>query len=314
MKLYQSGRVFFTCSYPKRRVHPVSMKTKPNVTQPLIIRTLRELRSQMWEWRGAGETIGYVPTMGALHDGHLSLIRLSKQKASKTIASIYVNPTQFAPGEDFSSYPRPTDSDLEKLADVRCDVVYIPENTIYAEDHSTYLKVNGVGDGLETDHRPSFFEGVVLVVMKLLNRVQPDLAVFGEKDYQQLTIIRRMVRDMDIPVRIIGGQIIRDDHGLALSSRNAYFDTDGLKVARQLNRLLQSCADKLADGAHVETTLTETKAAILDAGFDSVDYLELADAASLHLITAKPFATPARLLVVARCKGIRLLDNCAVGE
>ena len=283
------------------------------MSKPLIIRSLRELRAQMWEWRGLGETIGYVPTMGALHDGHLSLIRLSKQKASKTIASLYVNPTQFAPNEDFSSYPRDTQSDIEKFASVGCDAVYIPDGTIYAEDHSTYLKVNGVGDGLETDHRPSFFEGVVLVVMKLLNRVQPDIAIFGEKDYQQLTIIRRMVRDMDIPVKIIGGPIIRDDHGLALSSRNAYFDTDGLKIARQLNRFLHSCADKLANGAHVETTLSETKAAIIAAGFESIDYLNLAHADSLALITAKPYTKPARLLIVARCKGIRLLDNCPVG-
>ena len=290
------------------------MKTQRNLTQPLIIRTLRELRSQMWAWRGAGETIGYVPTMGALHNGHLSLIRLSKQKTSKTIVSIYVNPTQFAPDEDFGSYPRPTDRDIEKLADMGCDAVYIPEGTIYADDHSTYLKVNGVGDGLETDHRPSFFEGVVLVVMKLLNRVQPDMAVFGEKDYQQLTIIRRMVRDMDIPVKIIGGPIIRDDHGLALSSRNAYFDTDGLEIARQLNKLMYDCAENLKSGSDVKAALAKTKAAILKAGFDSIDYLELADAASLKFITAQPFVTPARLLVVARCKGIRLLDNCAVGE
>ncbi|MEP6343628.1 MAG: pantoate--beta-alanine ligase [Maricaulaceae bacterium] len=283
------------------------------MSKPLIIRSLRELRAQMWEWRGFGETIGYVPTMGALHDGHLSLIRLSKQKASKTIASIYVNPTQFAPDEDFGSYPRTNESDIEKLTNVGCDAVYIPNSTIYAEDHSTYLKVNGVGDGLETDHRPSFFEGVVLVVMKLLNRVQPDVAIFGEKDYQQLTIIRRMVRDMDMPVKIIGGPIMRDAHGLALSSRNSYFDADGLKVARQLNRLMLACADKLASGANVETTLSETKAVIIAAGFDTVDYLNLAHADSLALITAKPFATPARLLVVARCKGIRLLDNCPVG-
>lgn len=283
------------------------------MSKPLIIRSLRELRAQMWEWRGFGETIGYVPTMGALHDGHLSLIRLSKQKASKTIASIYVNPTQFAPDEDFGSYPRTTESDIEKLASVGCDAVYIPDGTLYADDHSTYMKVNGVGDGLETDHRPSFFEGVVLVVMKLLNRVQPDVAIFGEKDYQQLTIIRRMVRDMDMPVKIIGSPIMRDAHGLALSSRNSYFDTDGLKIARQLNIILHDCANKLASGDDVEPTLTDTKAAIIAAGFDSVDYLNLADADSLALITAKPFVTPARLLVVARCKGIRLLDNCPVG-
>jgi len=283
------------------------------VTAPLIIRSLNELRAQIWEWRGSGETIGYVPTMGALHQGHLSLIQLSRQKASKTIASIYVNPTQFAPDEDFDSYPRTEDTDIEKLTQAGCDLIYIPSGSIYADDHSTYMKVNGVGDGLETDHRPSFFEGVVLVVMKLLNRVAPDFAVFGEKDYQQLTIIRRMVRDMDMPVKIIGGAIARDDHGLALSSRNAYFDEAGLAVARQLNVILYDCAAALAGGAHIKQTIAAAKDKIIAAGFDSIDYLELADSRSLHIITDGPFPKPARLLVVARCKGIRLLDNCAVG-
>jgi pantoate--beta-alanine ligase len=283
------------------------------VTSPLIIRSLSELRAQIWEWRGSGETIGFVPTMGALHQGHLSLIRLSRRKASKTVASIYVNPTQFAPNEDFASYPRTEDSDVEKLTRAGCDLIYIPSGSLYADDHSTYMKVNGVGDGLETDHRPSFFEGVVLVVMKLLNRTAPDYAFFGEKDYQQLTIIRRMVRDMDMPIKIIGGPIARDDDGLALSSRNAYFDEHGLAIARQLNIILYDCAAKLAGGAPIKPAIDAAKNKIIAAGFDSIDYLSLADSRSLKLITKTPFAKPARLLVVARCKTIRLLDNCAVG-
>lgn len=278
-----------------------------------IIRNLNELRAQIWEWRGSGETIGFVPTMGALHAGHLSLIHLSKKTASKTVASIYVNPTQFAPDEDFDSYPRTEEADIEKLAHGGCDLVYIPDGSLYADDHSTYMKVNGVGDGLETDHRPHFFEGVVLVVMKLLNRVAPDIAIFGEKDYQQLTIIRKMVRDMDMPVKIIGAPIARDDHGLALSSRNAYFDADGLEKARQLNRILYSCADALARGGDIAEQLTTAKHDIIAAGFDAIDYLNLVDQRALDIITQTPFAKPARLLVVARCKGIRLLDNCAVG-
>jgi len=283
------------------------------MSKPLIIHTLHELRAQIWEWRGSGETIGYVPTMGALHEGHLSLIKISRQKTSKTVASIYVNPAQFAPDEDFDSYPREEQSDIDKLSRAGCDLIYIPRGSLYTDDHSTYMKVNGVGDGLETDHRPSFFEGVVLVVMKLLNRVAPDVAVFGEKDYQQLTIIRKMVSDMDMPVKIIGGPIARDDHGLALSSRNAYFDDDGLKIARQLNKILYRCADELAGGVDINDSLTRAKADILAAGFDSIDYLELVDTRSLALISQTPFAKPARLLVVARCKGIRLLDNCAAG-
>lgn len=287
------------------------------MSQPLIIRSLRELRAQIWEWRGIGETIGYVPTMGALHEGHLSLIKISQQKASKTVASIYVNPAQFAPGEDFDSYPREEQSDIDKLTRAGCDLIYIPSGSLYTDDHSTYMKVNGVGDGLETDHRPSFFEGVVLVVMKLLNRVAPDVAIFGEKDYQQLTIIRKMVSDMDMPVKIIGGPIARDAHGLALSSRNAYFDEDGLRTARQLNKILYRCAGELAGelsgGEDISESLTRAKADIIAAGFDSIDYLELVDTRSLAIITQTPFAKPARLLVVARCKGIRLLDNCTAG-
>jgi len=287
------------------------------MSQPLIIRSLRELRAQIWEWRGSGETIGYVPTMGALHEGHLSLIKIAQQKASKTVASIYVNPAQFAPGEDFDSYPREEQSDIDKLARAGCDLIYIPSGSLYADDHSTYMKVNGVGDGLETDHRPSFFEGVVLVVMKLLNRVAPDVAIFGEKDYQQLTIIRKMVSDVDMPVKIIGGPIARDAHGLALSSRNVYFDEDGLRTARQLNKILYRCAGELAGelsgGEDISESLTRAKADIIAAGFDSIDYLELVDTRSLAIITQTPFAKPARLLVVARCKGIRLLDNCAAG-
>ena len=283
------------------------------MTQPLIIRSLSELRAQVWEWRGSGETIGFVPTMGALHKGHLSLINIAKQKATKTVASIYVNPTQFAPNEDLDSYPRPEESDIKKLTTAGCDLIYIPRGSLYADDHSTYMKVNGVGDGLETDHRPSFFEGVVLIVTKLLNQVAPDMAVFGEKDYQQLTIIRRMVRDLDMPIKIIGGPIMRDAHGLALSSRNTYFDDEGLALARKLNHFMTDCAATIAGGASVADTIAATKAAILDAGFDSIDYLNVADSRSLEIISKHPFAKPARLLIVARCKGIRLLDNCAVG-
>jgi len=223
------------------------------VKQPLIIRSLRELRAQVWEWRGLGETIGFVPTMGALHKGHLSLISISNQNASKTIASIYVNPTQFAPEEDFGSYPRPEESDIEKLTAAGCDLIYIPDGSLYHEDHTTYMKVNGVGDGLETDHRPSFFEGVVLVVAKLLNRVQPDLAVFGEKDYQQLTIIRRMVRDLDMPIKIIGGPIA---------------------LARKLNIFMTDCANSIENGGSVQGAIAATKTAILTAGFDSLDLFQ----------------------------------------
>ena len=280
---------------------------------PIIVHSLKDLRLQVWQWRGQGEVIGYVPTMGALHAGHISLIKIARENATKTIASIYVNPTQFAPGEDLDNYPRTTQEDVEKLALAGCDMVYIPKESLYYDDHSTSISVGAVGEGLETDHRPTFFDGVALVVTKLLNRVAPDLAVFGEKDYQQLCVIKRLVRDLDLPIKIIGAPIMRDEFGLALSSRNAYFDQSGLTLARQLNKILYACADKLLSGEGINNTLRSTQKLLIDEGFDSVDYLELVDKDDLTKITQSDFKKPARLLVVVRCKGIRLLDNCTVG-
>ena len=196
-----------------------------------IVRTERTLRGRVWEWRGAGQTIAFVPTMGALHEGHLSLVRLARKKADKVIVSIFVNPAQFTPDEDFSSYPRTQKTDIALLQGVGADMVYIPKpGAMYGPGHSTEVKVGGVANGLETDHRPSFFDGVALVVTKLFNRVVPDIAIFGEKDYQQLATIRRLVIDLDMPVKIIGAKIARDAHGLALSSRNEYLSARYMKV------------------------------------------------------------------------------------
>ena len=268
-------------------------------------------------FRANAETVAFVPTMGALHAGHLSLVDIAKAHADRVVASIFVNPTQFAPGEDFESYPRDTDADLAKLRSAGVDAVYLPSaERMYADDHSTRVIVGGVGDGLETDHRPTFFHGVALVVAKLLNRVAPDVAVFGEKDYQQLAVIRRMVRDLDMPVRIVGAPIARDEHGLALSSRNRYFDAASLEVARALNRAMFEARQALQGRAAVEATLEAAEAAILRAGFASVDYVTLADAESLEVIGQGPLARPARLLVAAHCPSptglVRLIDNCAV--
>ena len=280
---------------------------------PIIIRTERELRGQIWEWRGLGQSIAFVPTMGALHDGHLTLVRLAGMHARKTVASIYVNPTQFAPGEDFESYPRDEKADIAKLASAGCDLIYMPDpRSMYGKNHATKIKVSGVGDGLETNHRPTFFEGVALVVTKLLNRVAPDFAVFGEKDYQQLATIRQMVRDLDIPIEIIGAPIARDDAGLALSSRNRYFDDDGLAIARQLNVIMRQCAKNLHMGHDVTIATEQARNALLEAGFDSVDYVSAADAATLKVFKTGQTTSPARLLIAAHCKGVRLIDNCAV--
>ena len=289
---------------------------------PLIVRNIRELRGQIWEWRGAGETIGFVPTMGALHSGHLSLVELSKTKTSKTVASIFVNPTQFAPGEDFESYPRTEKEDIEKLASVGCDLVYIPErDSMYNAHHATHIKVGGVADNLETDHRPTFFEGVALVVTKLLNRVAPDVAVFGEKDYQQLATIRRLVEDLDMPIEIIGAPIARDEHGLALSSRNKYFDASGLTTARKLNTIMFACAKQLAEGKDIQQGVFAAVDALKVAGFTSVDYVTVASTNSLTILHEGQIDRPARLLIAAHCpkngkdgETVRLIDNCAIGD
>lgn len=278
-----------------------------------IIRSERGIRGQVWEYRGLGETTAFVPTMGALHDGHMSLIRLAKKKADRVIASIYVNPTQFAPGEDFDAYPRTEKHDVALLKAEGADVVYIPKPaSMYDVHHATKIKVGGVAEGLETDHRPTFFDGVALVVTKLLNRVAPDYAIFGEKDYQQLATIRRLVEDLDMPIKIIGAKIARDEHGLALSSRNKYFDEEGLKIARRLNEIMRSCALQMSKGENVNLAMDRSKKALLAAGFSSVDYVEVRSPNSLTVLEGGILNGPARLLVAAHCRGVRLIDNFPV--
>ena len=277
------------------------------------VKTLMALRARMNGYEAEAKRTALLPTMGALHEGHLSLVRIAKRAADRVIVSIFVNPTQFAPDEDFEAYPRNLQSDLELLAEEGVDLVYLPARAdMYHEDHSTRLIIEGFANGLETDHRPTFFHGVALVVNKLLNRVRPDMAVFGEKDFQQLAVIRRMVRDLDIPVKIIGAPIARDAQGLALSSRNRYLDEDGLAVARQLNRILFDARDQLQNGVPVAATLKQARRDILDSGFSDVDYVSLADASSLELQEAGPVKDPMQLLIAAHCQGVRLIDNCAV--
>jgi len=277
------------------------------------VETKTALRARMSEFAARRKRTVLVPTMGALHDGHLSLIKIANRAADKVIVSIFVNPTQFAPGEDFDAYPRDVQADLEMLAGEGVDLVYLPTTkTMYPPDHSTQIIVGGVGDGLETDHRPTFFHGVALVVNKLLNQVQPDMAIFGEKDYQQLAVIRRMVRDLDMAVEIIGAPIARDKHGLALSSRNRYFDADGITVARALNTTMFSARDQFQSGAEITPTLAAARQTLLDKGFSDVDYVSLANASSLDIMRDGPITAPMRLLVAAHCRGVRLIDNCAV--
>jgi len=254
-----------------------------------------------------------VPTMGALHSGHLSLVKLAREKADRVIVSIFVNPTQFAPGEDFESYPRTEEDDVAKLASAGCDLVYIPrQGSMYNAHHATHIKVGGVAENLETDHRPTFFEGVALVVTKLLNRVAPDIAIFGEKDYQQLATIRRLVADLDMPIEIVGAPIARDDHGLALSSRNQYFDAAGLIKARKLNKIMFACAKDMRGGGEIAVATDQAKQAILAAGYSSIDYVSVACAESLELKPKGQIDKAMRLLIAAHCDSVRLIDNCEV--
>jgi len=281
--------------------------------KPLIVRTKKALRTRTKDWACTGVTTAFVPTMGALHEGHLTLVRLAKKKADRVIVSIFVNPTQFAPGEDLEAYPRTEKTDISMLKAEGVDLIYIPRSgSMYNAHHATSVKVGGVADGLETDHRPTFFDGVALVVTKLFNRVQPDIAIFGEKDYQQLATIRRLVEDLDMPIKIIGAPIARDKYGLALSSRNKYFDESGLVIARQLNKIMKHCAKSITNGQDIKTTIETCKTDILDAGFESVDYVSVANASTLELMTSADNNVQKRLLIAAHCKGVRLIDNCAV--
>lgn len=277
-----------------------------------IVTTESALRKQVHAWRMAGKTIGFVPTMGALHAGHLSLITKAKKHADKIIASIYVNPTQFAEGEDLGSYPRTEKKDAGMLQAAGCDLVYIPKGSLYGEHHATSLHVGGAALGLETDYRPHFFGGVALIVTKLLNRVQPDVAVFGEKDYQQLLTIRRITSDLDIPVKIIGAPIMREKDGLAMSSRNQYFDEQGRKIAGQLNIIMRDCAKEIKKGGNIKHATDTAIDALLAAGFTSVDYVSVADAKTLKTLPHTLGQNKARLLIAATCKGVRLIDNCRV--
>lgn len=277
------------------------------------VETKTALRARMSGYASDRKTTVLVPTMGALHAGHLSLIQIAKRVADKVIVSIFVNPTQFAPGEDFEAYPRDISADMALLARENIDLLYLPApDAMYFGDHSTRVIVGDVGEGLETDHRPTFFHGVALVVNKLLNQVRPDIAIFGEKDYQQLAVIRRMVRDLDMPIEIIGAPIARDPHGLALSSRNRYFDAEGIAVARTLNHILFAARDALQGGAEISETLSNAKQKLVHAGLSDIDYVSLADAATLALKTDGHVAARMRLLIATHCRGVRLIDNCAV--
>jgi pantoate--beta-alanine ligase len=276
-----------------------------------IVRTVAELRARVRIWRAGGERVGLVPTMGALHDGHLSLVARALGECDRAVVTLFVNPKQFGPHEDFARYPRDEAADAAKLAAAGADLLYAPDvATMYADGFATAVTVAGLTESMEGAVRPGHFAGVATVVAKLLNQAGGDDAYFGEKDYQQLAVIRRLAVDLDIATRIHGVPTVREADGLALSSRNAYLTLAQRKIAPALQRALAEAAAALTNGAAVPPTLEAARAAILKAGFDAVDYVELCDADTLTPLSAAK--RPARLLAAARLGTTRLLDNVAV--
>ena len=278
----------------------------------VLTRTVADLRVQVASLRNAGKRIGFVPTMGALHEGHLALVAEARRRSDAVVASVFVNPTQFAVHEDLGTYPRQEARDAELLAGAGCSILFAPDAAeMYPQGFATSVQVGGPSEGLETDFRPHFFGGVAVVVAKLLNQVQADTAVFGEKDYQQLMVVRRMARDLDIPTEIVGAPTVRDAHGLALSSRNAYLSDDELAVARRLNVILREAGDRTAAGQPVASVETGAAATLLEAGFARVDYVAIRQAESLAPFSGVVDA-PARILAAAWLGKTRLIDNMAV--
>jgi pantoate--beta-alanine ligase len=276
-----------------------------------IIRTVAELRARVAAWRKAGETVALVPTMGALHDGHLSLMRLARSNADHVLASIFVNPAQFGPGEDFERYPRTEAEDVARLASVGVDAAFVPSvREMYPEGFATRVHIERLGDVLCGAHRPGHFDGMALVVVKLLASALPDIAIFGEKDYQQLQIIRRFTADLNIPVRIMGAPIEREPDGLALSSRNRYLSPEQRQTAVALSVALRAVRDAVKAGGDPTEASAKAREEVLKAGFDSIDYIEVRDPATLELVTEP--GKPARVFGAVRLGTTRLIDNWAL--
>ena len=276
-----------------------------------VARTLPTLRRTLMQWRAAGEPSALVPTMGALHAGHVALVRAARHRAPRVVVSIFVNPTQFAPEEDLARYPRNFDSDLAILAQLPVDLVWAPSSELmYPPGFATRVVPAGpAAAGLEDRFRPQFFAGVATVVTKLLVQCTPHYAMFGEKDYQQLRVVSQMARDLDLPARIIAIPTVREKDGLALSSRNAYLSGGERAIAPMLHRVLKECASRIAAGDQLARVLNEGAHALEQAGF-RLDYLEARDAATLAPVTSRA-DSPIRLLVAARLGRTRLIDNVA---
>ena len=277
-----------------------------------VVRSIPALRDTVARWRRRGESVGLVPTMGALHAGHLALVHRSRAECDRTVASIFVNPTQFNPDEDLERYPRQEEEDVNALSGARADLAFVPlAGEIYPEGFATAVHVGRVTTGMEGTVRIGHFDGVATVVCKLFMQCGPDRAYFGEKDYQQLVAIQRMVRDLDMPLTIVPVPTVREADGLALSSRNAYLSPAQRRTAATLNRILRETAAAIAGGRAIDDATAAARQALLDAGFDAVDYVECRAAADLAVLEVPD--RPARLLATARLGTTRLLDNVPVG-
>ncbi len=277
-----------------------------------VVKGVTEMKALSRGLKREGKTIAFVPTMGALHEGHLTLMAEGKKRADVLVASVFVNPTQFAPHEDFGSYPRTWKADLAKLAAAKADLIWRPDvSAMYPQDFATRISTEGPAvAGLEDRFRPHFFGGVTTVVGKLFIQCRPDLALFGQKDYQQLKVVTRMTADLDLGVKIIGVPIVRERDGLAMSSRNVYLSNEQRALAPALYRALKDAAGRLRNGDHLEAVIADGARAIEDAGF-SLDYFE-----ARHAETLSPVGSlkdgPVRLLVAAKIGATRLIDNLGV--
>ena len=273
-----------------------------------VVRHYRELRALVQRWRNGGKTVALVPTMGALHEGHISLVRLARKHAKRVVVSLFVNPTQFGPREDFAAYPRDEQGDWHKLAAAKTDLLYAPlVEDMYGEDFSTRVEVIGLTGGLEGGARPHHFAGVTTVVTKLFLQCLPDFALFGEKDYQQLLVIKQMVRDLNFPITIVGGPTVRAPDGLALSSRNAYLTPAERNLAPHFHAVLNDVATEIAAGRPVHEAQFIGRDRLEGSGF-RVDYIEARDAENFLPIEG-PLTTPGRVLGAVTLGRVRLIDN-----
>ncbi len=272
-----------------------------------LLENIQELRTFVREARKAGKTISFVPTMGALHDGHIELVRQGLARTDVCIPYIFLNPKQFAPSEDLAAYPKTLEADLEKLRNVHAPAVYLPKaSEIYPDGFVTKITLGGVALPLEGEFRPVMFEGVATVVAKMLLQCLPDIALFGEKDWQQLQVIKQMVRDLDIPVEIMGIPTVRDENGLALSSRNAYLSADEYNIAIKLNKILAVLATDIKSGESIAAAEETARISLRNAGFDGIDYITARDAETL-LPPQK--GANLRILAAVRLGKARLIDN-----